>query len=135
MADITITAADVNMVSGRKISGTAGATITAGQSVYRDGTDSNKLKPADADTQATAVAAGIALHSASAGQPLQYQESGTLDTGATLSVGTVYVVSTTAGGIAPWADLLTGDYVSLLGVAVTANNLELILNNSGVTLP
>ncbi len=135
MSDITVTAANVNMVSGRKVTGTAGATITAGQSLYADASDSNKLKLADASAASTDDVAGISLHAAASGQPVQYQESGILDTGATLIVGTFYVLSATAGGIAPWADLLQNEFVTLLGMAVTTNNLDMGLKTGSVQIP
>jgi hypothetical protein len=39
-------------------------------------------------------------------------------------------VSATAGGIAPEADLGTGEYVSVLGIATAADNLKMGINNS-----
>lgn len=133
MADIVITAANVtpgtDCIRDR---GIAGATITAGQPVYKDATDSNKLKLADADVEATAAGVGIALHGAAAGQPLDYAIKGTVNIGATVVVGQVYVVSTTAGGIAPIADLLSGDFVCILGVGATASTLKMGLNATGV---
>jgi hypothetical protein len=51
------------------------------------------------------------------------------------TVGQVYVASTNAGGIAPYADLGSGDYVTILGVATTATNLKLSINQSGIAKP
>jgi predicted transcriptional regulator len=88
MADLSITAADVQPASDtRKKTVTAGATITAGQAVYLDTTDSNKAKLADASAQASSVAEGIALHGAASGQPLTIAIGGGIDLGATLAVG------------------------------------------------
>lgn len=136
MADLTITAADV--VKGSSSStdaGTAGASITAGQAVYKDTGDSDKWKLADNDDTALKAGSGglgIALHAASSGQPLTILLSGDLDVGATLTVGEVYVLSSTAGGICPVADLGTGDYVTILGVATAADNLRVSKNVSGI---
>ena len=69
MADLTITAANVALESGTQATGTAGATITQGQPLYKDSTDSNHLKPTDADVAASAACVGIALSAASDGQP------------------------------------------------------------------
>lgn len=132
MADLSITAANVVAQSGASTaSGTAGDTITAGMSLYSDSSDSNKLKKADADVATTAACVGIALHGASSGQPLKYQTGGNLTAGATLTVGETYVVSTTAGGIAPISDLASGDYVSILGVASSASTLAMTMVISG----
>jgi hypothetical protein len=131
MADLTITAANVKKTDSTLITeGIAGATITAGQPVYKDSTASNKLKPADADVLASAAAVGIALHGASADQPLKYATSGNLALGAVMTAGAVYVVSTTAGGIAPVADLGSGDFVTLLGIATSTSNLKLSISVS-----
>jgi hypothetical protein len=131
MADLTITAADVKKTDSTLITeGIAGATITAGQPVYKDSTASNKLKPADADVLATAAAVGVALHGASADQPLKYATSGNLTLSAVMTAGAVYVVSTTAGGIAPVADLGSGDYVTLLGIATSTSNLKISISVS-----
>jgi hypothetical protein len=131
MADLTITVADVKKTDSTSIAeGIAGATITAGQPVYKDSTASNKLKPADADVLASAAAVGIALHGASADQPLKYATSGNLTLSAVMTAGAVYVVSTNAGGIAPVADLGSGDYVTLLGIATSTTNLKLSISVS-----
>lgn len=137
MADISITPA--NVVPGVDATirqGTAGATITAGQIVYLDPTD-NRYKLADADS-ATAAArspAGIALHGASAGQPLQIIESGTVTIGGTLSGGVAYYVSKTAGGIAPVADITgTGTYPTIIGIAASTTVLRVARVESGFSL-
>lgn len=137
MADLSVTAANVLAASGTpKGRGIAGGTITAGQPLYIDSSDSNSLKPCDADASAAAAAAvGISLHAALDGQPIEYQQSGDINVGATLVVGKPYVVSDTAGGIMPVDDLETGDYVTLLGIASTASNLKLAIQVSGVAVP
>lgn len=136
MADVSVTAASVVKTANTAISeGIAGGTVTAGMPVYIDTTDSSKLKAADCDVQATSVAAGIALHGASAGQPLKYATSGNLTFNAGFTVGVVYVVSTTAGGIAPDTDLVSGDYVTILGIATTTSNLNIKINASEIAKP
>lgn len=135
MADLTITAASVEIVLGSStVEGTAGETITAGQPVYKDASDSDKVKAADANaSKESADCVGIALHGATDGQPLVYVSSGDVDLGATLTIGTIYVVSATSGGIAPEGDLTSGQYTTILGVATAANNLKMNLKASGVT--
>jgi len=138
MADIAITAANVIATAGEVTTRnvTAGATITAGQTVYLDTAASNVAKLADAnDTAAKAVVAGIAMNGASSGQPLQIATGGELDLGATLVVGKIYVQSTTAGGIAPVDDLAGSSYVTVIGVADAADNILLILKVSGAQVP
>jgi hypothetical protein len=136
MADLTITAANVAPVgsSTQRQTGTAGASITAGQSVYVDGADSNKVKLADADAAASAAAVGVALHAAAANQPITYATSGPVTIGATPVVGQWYAVSTTAGGIAPLADLSSGDFITILGQCEEAGKINVKLNVSTVAL-
>lgn len=115
MADLTITAA--NVVSyGTTSTGTAGATITAGQVVRLN--SSLQLVLASDDSAANAAVAGIALHGASSGQPLTYHVRGSINLGATLSVGKLYVLST-SGAICPIDDIAGGEYITYLGGATT----------------
>ena len=131
MADFSVTASGVIAQSGASTKDvTAGATVTAGQVVYKDTADS-KYKLADADVLASAKAEGIALHGASNGQPLRIIVGGSVYLGANVVAGQVYVASTTPGGIAPYGDLATGDYVTVLGVG-DGTNLDLSLYVSDV---
>lgn len=136
MADLTVTAANVATVSGTVRRGTAGATITAGQPLYRDSADGNSLKPADTDVALGAAAnvAGIALHAASDGQPISYQTDGVIAIGATVAVGAVYVLSGTAGGIAAVADLAAADWTCIIGIGVTTSRIKLGILYGGVAM-
>lgn len=136
MADISITAANVVKGSNAVVeAGTAGATITAGQVVYKDAAD-GKYKLADADSATAAAKAprGIALNGASDGQPLSIIRSGDVTIGATLTAGTAYYLSPTPGGIAPLADVLSGDDVVLIGLAESTSVLAVDIQITGVTL-
>jgi hypothetical protein len=131
MADYSVTAASVVRTANTAISeGTAGGSITAGMAVYIDTADSSKLKACDADVSATSVAAGIALHGAANGQPLKYATGGNLTFNTAFTTGDVVCVSTTAGGICPYADLASGDFVTVLGIATSTSNLRLQINAS-----
>ena len=137
MADLTITAASVIAGStATKETGTAGASITAGQVVYKDASDSGKFKLADNDsaTAAARTVYGIALHAASSGQPLTVLKSGPITIGATTAVGTVYMLSSTAGGIAPVADAGSGDYVTVLGVGTSTTVIEVNIQAAGAAV-
>jgi len=127
MADISITAANVLMSSaGKKKTGIAAATTTAGQLVYLD-TTTNQLTLADGDALASAVVAGVALHGALAGQPLSYcYYDPAFALGGTVAVGIPYFASLTAGGIAPEADLLTGDYTTYIGLGASTTTIKLV---------
>jgi hypothetical protein len=134
LADLTVTAASVARgTAATQATGTAGATLTAGQTVYLDSTTST-IKLADCDG-ATALqdTVGIMLHGCLSGQPATYQKGGNINPGATVVVGETYVLSDTPGGIMPIADLETGDTVVYLGIGTTASNILLNINNTGIT--
>lgn len=135
MADISITASAVLKGTNSIVdNGIAGATITAGQSLYKDTANSDVLKLAIGNgTSLQSTVAGISLHAALSGQPIQYITGGNLTLNAVLTAGKLYVLSGTAGGIAPSADLATGWKTSLLGIAASTTNLTLKVTNSDVT--
>lgn len=137
MADVVITPANVQKSTTSSTDrGTAGATITAGMQLYKDATDSYKLKPAIASSLASAAAVGAALHGASNGQPVEYTTDGLYTAGGTLVIGQVYCVSAAvAGATAPYADLVTGNFVTIMGGGQTASLLKLKINALGVAKP
>lgn len=131
MADISVTAASVIAASDATTEqGRAGATITAGQVVALN-TTTGKLVLADADGAAGIDRPrGIALNGASDGQPLSIVKSGDVTFNAVLTAGVTFYLSPTAGGIAPRADVLTGDIVTILGVAKSTTVLALNIQYS-----
>lgn len=133
-ADLTVTAASV--VAGSNAvteQGLAGATITAGQLVYRDSTTGRYLK-ADSNAASAEIRTprGVALNGASDGQPLAIHRSGDITIGATLTAGIAYYLSDTPGGICAVADVGSGEYVVLLGVAKSASVLAFSVTYTGV---
>lgn len=136
MADISVTAANVIAAStANTATGTAGATVTAGQIVYLDASD-RKYKLVDADNLPAAgvTAVFMALNGASDGQPLKVLKGGSVALGSVLTAGTAYYASDTAGGFGPVADQGSGDDVILIGVASSATTLLFKPIISGVTL-
>ena len=137
MADLSVTAANVlAAANATKKTGVAGAAITAGDSLYADSTDGNKLKPAlHSGTEEQAECVGVALNDAADEQPAHYLSEGDLNPGATVAVGTAYAVGAAAGGIAPIVDVGTGDFMTIIGIATTTSNLKLRLAVGGVAKP
>jgi hypothetical protein len=137
MADLTITAANVAAGTGAQTSdGTAGGTITQGDVIYQDAADSNKWKRADANLSAAAsTGIGIALNAAENGQPVRIETIGEMNVGATLTVGTIYVLSANAGKIAPAADLASGWFTFIIGIGKTSSNMVLVMKTAGVAVP
>ena len=135
MADLSITASSVIAgTTAKKVNGTSGATITAGKVVYLDEAD-NRYKLADNNGVAAALSpVGIALHAASSGQPLTVAFSGPVTIGATLTAGNEYLLSATAGGICPRADVTTGQTVVSIGYATSTTVLNVNIQVTGVTL-
>lgn len=139
MANLSQTPANVKIMAAsaarvRVVQG--GEAITQGMPVYQAGGD-NKWYQADANASAAAAAAtAIALTPCGIDGYFVIAETGTtVDLGATLTVGTTYVVSATKGAIAPIADLTTGDYTTILGTATAAGSLPLNISSSGVAKP
>lgn len=138
MADISVTANSVAVAANGVVERTynAGATITAGQAVYLDSSNTWQLAQADgtAAEAGSGLNFGISLHASVSGQPLAVQTGGTITIGATVVAGTPYVVSATAGGIAPFADLVSTNRVTYLAYATTTGILDLNFKKyTGVT--
>ena len=137
MADLSVTAASV-LASGQAQTdrGVAGAAITAGQLVYKEAaTGLFKLTDCDSATAEVRNIYGIALNGAAIGQPVVVAQSDPdFTAGATLTKGSRYYASGTAGGIAPEADLASLDHVALLGVASSTSKLVLRPWNTGVII-
>jgi hypothetical protein len=129
MADITVTEASVKAANSNtaKTTGTAGAAVPIGRSVYADPTSGKIYKAQATNNVHTANLVGVSLTEAKGdGQPIVYATEGDVTFGTDLTVGQTYVVSPgTAGNIAPVSDLATGNFVGLLGVATTTSNLKL----------
>ncbi|MEP7286646.1 MAG: hypothetical protein ABI947_12865 [Chloroflexota bacterium] len=128
--------ANANTVIAR---GTAGATITAGQTVYADAANNNQIKPATQTSPAAAAVVGVALNSASSGQPVEYATSGDVTFTNLLATSKVYVLGSGAGGLSLSADLDSAAtntrYGTVIGVATSGTNLRLSIVTSGVLRP
>lgn len=137
MVDLVITAANV-VASGTtqgRAAGTAGEAIAAGKAVYLDPT-TRKWMLADSNSAVAAarVPQGIAANSASLNQAVNVFTSGPVVIGATLVPGTAYYLSDTPGGICPVADVGTGEYATIIGMAQSATVLNIDISSSGVAL-
>ncbi|CAN7599176.1 hypothetical protein [Bosea sp. LjRoot237] len=125
MADLTITASAVLPgASAALAAGTAGETIVAGKAVYlASATKKWMLADADSVTAEARKAVGIALNGASLNQPVGVLTGGDVTLGAVLTAGQAIYLSDDPGGLCPLADLATGDYVCLLGLAKSTSVL------------
>jgi len=136
MADITITASNVSAGSGAsKETGVAGVAINAGQWVYLVAS-TRKLGLADADNLESSQTVGIAVNSAAAAdQPVQYVTAGDVNVGSVATIGTIYVIGTTAGKAFLTSDLTSTDYVSVCGYGKTASVITVARVNTSLQVP
>jgi len=113
--------------------------INAGDLLYIDAANSNKLRNASNTDASTAELVGIALNSAEANQPIAYATSGDVNVLANEVVaGTVYVLGASAGNISPAGDLDSTSntrYCSVIGVGINSTTLRVHIINSGVLNP
>lgn len=129
MADLTVTAGNVALSTPVATYSrvTFGEAVTQGQSVYLKESD-NRWWKADSnvsDEASGSLGLGVALTKGGAGDFGIVITAGKYVSGATMTQGTDYYVSNTAGGIAPKADLASGSRVSFLGTATSATILNL----------
>lgn len=132
MAAITVTAANVSLVSGDPLGNQiAAAAITPGQAVYLLDNGTWGLMQGDG----TAIEAGsnnngIALGGASAsGQRFSVATAAgncIVGFGAVMTAGLFYTCGDAAGAIVPSADNLTTDKATLIGQAISTSQLMLI---------
>ncbi len=133
MATYTFTSGSV-LQSGATQGAIAGEALNAGDFIYLDPAD-GKARKAECDgTVDKAKAAGIAVNSAVAGQPVNYVASGevTVDAAAFTGAGLLMLLSPTAGKCMDAADLLTGQYLTIIGWSTAVNKLKVDLAHSGL---
>lgn len=138
-ADLSITAGSVlPSASAKIVSGTAGATITAGQLVYLD-TTANTYKLADANGATPLYkVAGLAILGASSGQRVYVCiEDPAFTLGATLVIGDTVWASATPGGMTKVAaeGVATGNFVSVVGVAISPTKINFKIIRADAVTP
>ena len=135
MADVTQSSRLVHPHDGANVKVvTAGTDCSAGNVLYKDTTDSNKYKPANATTAAASILAAVALTGATDGESMAIVTSGDVDVGGTLEPGMWYTNSTVAGNIKPCIDITGAYYFSMLGRATAADKLSLAIVNTSTAL-
>ena len=126
MADLTITNIDVISTVNAE-NGVAGEAIAKYSVLYLNSTDNKFYLSSNDVNDATSIATHLALTTSILdGQLLVIdirRDYVLALTGPTLVVGSIYVLSSTPGKIAPEADLVTGDRVTVIGYGSTAANL------------
>lgn len=134
MADLSITPTSVvKYTSAITKNGIAGETIAAGQALYI-ASATGLLMKADDTTAAKAACVGIALNGGAINQPIQYLTSGGINPGAAVTVGAIYGITDTAGGISLISERATGDFITILGIATTTSRIEVGIKQAGVAV-
>lgn len=129
MANLSVTAANVGVNGVARIRAVqVGEAVTQGQPGYLSLTDS-KYYQADANASATTAGASCLFLTAAAtdGYAVALFD-GDYNPGASVTVGTTYVVSRTKGLICEVGDLVSGDWVTIIGTASTASNIPVQFN-------
>lgn len=137
MADLTITAANVQLMSTstKYVAGIYGETVGHAQPVYLKESDGRWWKADAVTSAATAAVGGISLTPGAAGEPGIIVQNGPMDVGATLTAGEIYVLSSNAGKICPEADLSSAERVTIIGVALAADSLDVQPKSYLVSIP
>lgn len=130
MADLAITAAQVQLTSGNTGVLTAGEAITAGQVLYKKAADGKAWK-AITSSAAAAEVIGIALCDCAAEQKVVYALNGAVvqfGAGAAMAAGSQYAASDTAGGLQPDADIAAAEFTTqvVVGVGSTSGKLNIL---------
>lgn len=132
MADIAVTAASVKPgASAVTKNGIAGEAISAGQSVFKAADQTIQLCEND-QAAIDAACVGVALNDAAVDQPVSYAVTGEITFNAVLAAGQVYIVGAAPGGIAPEADAVAGEFVTVVGVGLSTTSMKMGLLQSGV---
>ena len=131
MAEITPVAANVRETSTTQTQRVQyGEAVDQGEVVYLK--SDSKYWLADNSTTTLAAAKGIAMTPNVADGYGSIAVAGDIELGATLAVGTIYTVGSTAGTIHPEADLLTTEILTVIGYGKTAAILTLDINATGI---
>ena len=111
--------------------------VDAGELVDLSSTP-GRAKLAVAGDVLTANVAGMATNSAASGQPVDVMESGVIDVGvgANILPGVPYFLSVgSPGGVAPLADITTGNVITFVGMGLDNNLLQLDPQFTGQVVP
>lgn len=120
--DLSITAANLLPDStGYESLGTriVGEAVTPGQPAYVDSSNVAWKGDANASAGSKAGIIGVFMATGATGQPVEIGK-GRIAFGSILTTAEIYLLSDTAGGIKPKADQASGDYLTEIGVAMSA---------------
>ncbi len=129
MAALTITKANVAWVSGPvSVDQILGEAADAGMMVYQKAADSKWYKAQDDGTAEEAGAVGVGMLLATgdaANARVSIARPGAIVSVGTGTAGVVYTLADGAGAIGPVADCGSGDKVTVVGLGIGSNKLQL----------
>lgn len=135
MADVSKTPANLRVVSdvqGRRV--LFGESVSPGDTIYLKTSDRKYYKAINTSLEnSTCKGIAIGYGGADTYGYIVSEPGSVVNVGATLTQGTIYVVSSTAGGMAPEADIGSGEYVTILGVGDSSGQLQLNIVATGLT--
>lgn len=132
MADITLPTTALPGNKAVAISAYSNSALAQGQIVY-NGTN-RKVALSNSSLNSTAIAIGMAQQTVTANTPLRVQTQGRIKGLSGLAPGIVYYVSDSVpGAICLFDDLVTASRVVIVGVAISATELELLVKDTGYT--
>lgn len=134
--DVIVTAANVRPTVNTQLRRVVyGATVTAGDWLYKDNTDSDKYKPArSSGTLLESGGSSEIVWALTGGADTDSGDvaiSGKVIVGGALGVGRVYVLSNTLGLMTLADDLVSTWYTGITGVASSTTELDMILKADG----
>lgn len=115
----------LSVAPSQTIGGTTYSAITAGDAIVQNSSNLWGVGSTGTAILSGSTGVGISLSSSPGiGQPISVWKSGSIILGATLTIGGTYVISPTGNGnISLIADLITGNFPTILGMASTAGIL------------
>lgn len=134
MADLAITASNVIPGAGAVFEhGIANAAASAGDLAYYDPV-AQQYGPHDANAAGVihALRGMFVTSPLAAGSRCSVQVGGRVAVGAVLTTGMPFIGSANPGKVAPVADLASGWFCNLIGIAFDASNLDISVVNANV---
>lgn len=137
--EISITAANVQPSGGGLNTSTVtpivfGATVTEMMPLYLAADGNYEL--GNCGAAATSQIAGVSLSAGGDGDSgLMAKTGAVVVSGATLTAGETYFLSDTNGKITPASNLSSGDYLTMIGIALTTSLMLIYIVNTGEQLP
>lgn len=131
MADLSITAANVRAPSGVGVTVKL-ATVNMEPMTAVYAVNATHVDLANSTNSTVAQCAGVTVTRSYAGQPVGFVGSGTIVAGATINVGQVYVLSPNAGLVCNEADLVTNNYLTVIGYGNNSSTIQLEIKPTGL---